>query len=181
MTRTYECMFLLDNDAVRAGWNDAKSSVSSLVSKHGGSVVTARRWDERRLAYPIRHKNRATYLLTYCELDAPQIEELRNELDISETVLRYLILATDAVPAEERELSEAEQSPEFELPEPPADDAIDVVPSAETEEKSEGETPAADGEATQEKPAEASSEASDAAPEVKAPVSAAATAEAEEN
>ena len=50
----YEGMFLIDNDTVRAGWASAKAVVTDLIAKHGGSVSSARRWDERRLAYPIR-------------------------------------------------------------------------------------------------------------------------------
>jgi len=137
MTRTYECMFLLDNEVVRAGWNDAKSSIASLVKKHGGQVVTSRRWGERRLTYPIRHRNRATYLLAYCELPPAGAGGLRRELDISETVLRYLILSSEGVPAAERELSAAEQAPDFEMPEPPEDDAIDHSPSAEQDDSSD--------------------------------------------
>ncbi len=113
MNRTYECMFLIDNDVVRAGWGAAKAGVAGLIEKHGGSTVTSRRWAERRLAYPIRHKNRATYLLTYCELDPARISTLRGDLDISESVLRYLILTAEDVPTEERELSDAENAADF--------------------------------------------------------------------
>jgi len=126
MTRTYECMFLIDNDVVRTGWDKAKGAVNGLVEKHGGTVVTARRWAERRLAYPIRHKNRATYLLSYCELDPARISGLRRELDISETVLRYLVLSADGVPDEERAQASIEDGADFVVPEPPSDDVLDV-------------------------------------------------------
>ena len=146
MTRTYECMFLIDNDAVRAGWQAAKTVVSGLVEKHGGGVQTARRWDERRLAYPIRHRNRATYLLAFCDLDPAQIDDLRRDLDINETVLRYLFLSVDAVPDEERELSAAEQSDDFVVPEPPADDAPDPEEVEESEEEAKAKSEGAEGE-----------------------------------
>ena len=123
MTRIYESMFLIDNDAVRAGWKEAKASLAALVEKHGGHVLSSRRWDERRLAYPIRHRNRATFLLTFCELAPETMADLRRDLDISETVLRYLILSRESVPQKELELSAAEQATGFEIPEPPSDDA----------------------------------------------------------
>lgn len=168
MTRTYECMFLVDNDVVRAGWQGAKKAVSDLLGKHGGGFVTSRRWAERRLAYPIRHKNRATYLLAYCDLDPIQMNDLRRDLDINETVLRYLILAAEAVPDEERELTAAEEGSEFVVPEPPADDAIDEPeprpaegaeapkPDAESKASATEETKTADG--PESKEAEAASE-----------------------
>ncbi len=122
MTRTYECMMLIDNDAVRAGWRDVKTSIAALVEKHGGKVLAARRWDERRLAYSIRQRKRATYLLAYLELDSDAPVELRRELDISEAVLRYLIVSAAGVPARELELSAAEEEAGFTIPEPPPDD-----------------------------------------------------------
>ncbi len=135
MTRTYECMMLIDNDAVRAGWRDVKTSIAALVEKHGGKVLAARRWDERRLAYSIRQKKRATYLLAYVELDSDAPVELRRELDISESVLRYLILSAAGVPAGELELSAAEEEAGFTIPEPPLDDVLEeeeeVVPDEE--------------------------------------------------
>ena len=156
MTRTYECMFLVDNDVVRAGWQGAKQAVAELLGKHGGSFVTSRRWAERRLAYPIGNRNRATYLLAYSDLDPTQMNELRRDLDISETVLRYLILAADAVPAEERELSAAEDSSEFVVPEPPADDAVDEPrPTPEEGEETKARAEGGGGTPKEAAPAEA--------------------------
>ena len=125
LTQIYEGMFLLDNDLVRGGWDGAKGVVTAALEKHGGKVHTARRWDERRLAYPIRRKQRATYLLTYYEIPGDSIPAMRREFDLSEQVLRYLMLAVEAIPEGESDLAAAEQSPDFVLPEPPADDAVD--------------------------------------------------------
>lgn len=174
MTRTYECMFLIDNDAVRAGWQDAKGTVTGLIEKHGGKPVTARRWAERRLAYPIRHKNRATYMLSYCELQPQTMNELRRDLDISEAVLRYLLLSVDEIPQEEHQLSAEENDSSFTVPEPPADDAIDEPPPSEEEEGAEG-TPKAEGEA---KPAEGEAKPAEGEAAAEAP---AATESTDEN
>ena len=53
MTQTYETMVLLDNDVVRQDWKKAKAIVTDTVAKYGGSLDCCRRWDERRLAYPM--------------------------------------------------------------------------------------------------------------------------------
>ncbi len=131
MTRIYEIMFLIDNNAVRAGWKEAKASCTALIEKHGGKVLAARRWDERKLAYPIRQRRRGTYLLAHGELEGAGVATLRRELDISETVLRYLILQAEGVPARELELARAESAPDFRVPEPPPDEV--QVGSAEPE------------------------------------------------
>ena len=48
---------------------------------------------------------------------------LRRELDLSEKVLRHLILSCEAVPETENELAAAEQAEGFLVPAPPPDDA----------------------------------------------------------
>ena len=173
MTRVYEGMFLIDNDAVRAGWAGAKTHVTDLLAKHGGEVHTARRWDERRLAYPIRHKNRATYMLAYFGIGGDGMDAFRRDLDISESVLRYLITGVEAVPEGEADKAAEENAADFQVPEPPADDAIDEPepeeePEAEAKEgekaedgekKAEGDEAKADGEKPAEAPAETETKA----------------------
>ena len=56
----YEGMFLLDNDVVRAGWDSAKGAVTETLEKHGGTIRTARRWGERKLARNILRSDWAT-------------------------------------------------------------------------------------------------------------------------
>ena len=135
LTKTYEGMFLLDNELVRENWTEAKGLVTAAVEKHGGKVLSARRWDERRLAYPIKRKNRATYLLTYCEIDGANLVGLRRDLDLSERVLRYLITSADEVPESELELAKGELAPDFAVPPPPDDDAPE--PEEEIEDRDE--------------------------------------------
>lgn len=127
MERIYEGMFLIDNAAVREDWTRAKSVVTGILEKHGGTVLSARRWDERRLAYPIKGKNRATFLLTYYSIPAESIPAMRRDFELNETVMRSLELVVDAIPDDEAELVEAEKAKDFKVPTPPDDDHIDFV------------------------------------------------------
>ena len=172
MAYIYEGMFLIDNDLVRSGWESAKGVVTGLLEKHGATVHTARRWDERALAYPIKGKRRATYLLTYFEFDGTQMPMLNRDLEITDGVLRYINLRRDEVPATEREAAGKETEADFVVPEPPADDAGTYRPvqdgsededeegaeeGAQGSEKKSEEAPAeakAEGEESEEKPAE---------------------------
>jgi len=156
MSRTYEIMYLLDNNVVRSGWKEAKAVATGLIEKHGGKVLSARRWDERALAYPIRQRRRGTYLLTYASLDANGTAGLRRELDLTESVLRYLILSAESVPQEELTLTAAESEAGFVVPEPPAEERLeeDVVEASEPEgddEDDSDEDGAAEGDAKEEK------------------------------
>jgi ribosomal protein S6 len=120
--KLYEGMFLLDNQVVRADWNAAKAVVTGALTKHGARVKTARRWDERRLAYPIQGRKRATFLLAYFEQDGAGSLSLRRDLEIDERVLRYLIRGAEELPEGELEKSQAELVAGFQIPPMPGDD-----------------------------------------------------------
>jgi len=126
-------MFLVDNAVVREDWGRAKSTVTGILEKHGATVLSARRWDERRLAYPIKGKHRATFLLAYYNIPAQQIPAMRRDFELNETVLRTLELVVDAVPETEAEFVTAEASPEFKVPTPPDDDHVEFVEEPEDE------------------------------------------------
>lgn len=98
--RTYECMCVLDNREVRKGWQPLKDAVTALFTKHGAQVLSARRWDERRLAYPINLQLRGTFLLTYFKADTQQVANIRRDMQFSDSVLRSLVVSCTEVPAE---------------------------------------------------------------------------------
>ena len=131
MTAVYESMFLLDNAVVREDWKKAKAVVTDTLEKHGAAVKSCRRWDERKLAYPIRSKNRGTFLMCYFEMGNEHIAAMRREFELNERVLRYLILRAEEVPASELELSQAENAADFVVPAPPPDDAPEPQPERE--------------------------------------------------
>lgn len=97
--RTYEAMLLLDNREVRKGWQPLKEQMTSLFTKHGAEIQSCKRWDERRLAYPIQRQLRGTYLLIYFTADTSVLGPIRRDLEFSEPVLRHLTQAIDEIPA----------------------------------------------------------------------------------
>jgi len=173
LSQIYEGMFLLDNDVVREGYEGAKALVTGALDKHGATLLSARRWDERRLAYPIKGRRRATFLITYYQIDGNEIPGLRREFDLSEKVLRYLFNSVDAVPEGEVELAQAEGATDFTVPEPPADDAPDPEPEPEEPEEGEEGEEGTSGEAAPDGAEQASEDApepaSEEAPEVASP------------
>lgn len=117
-------MFLLDNQAVRADYKAAKAVVTDTLKKHGAEVVSARRWDERRLAYTIHGRQRGTYLLTYFKAGPNAVAGIRRDAELDERILRHLVLSVEEIPAAELELSAAEGS-DYTPPPPPADDEVE--------------------------------------------------------
>jgi ribosomal protein S6 len=111
-------MCLLDNREVRKGWQPLKDSVTGLFTKHGAQILSARRWDERRLAYPIDGQQRATYLLAYLKADTQSITGIRRDLQFSDIVLRSLVLSCEEVPQ-----SAYEPEADFDVNAIPVDDS----------------------------------------------------------
>lgn len=127
-------MFLLDNREVKKGWEQAKNLPVAVLERFGAKVVSARRWEERRLAYEIKKQKRATYLLVYFEAPPEKIVTLNRELQLTEGVLRHMVLALEEFP---------------ELAFQPVDDQVDVSKikvGDEDEGPSAGPEPGAGGE-----------------------------------
>ncbi|MEM8710971.1 MAG: 30S ribosomal protein S6 [Planctomycetota bacterium] len=124
-------MVLLDNDVVRADWKKAKAIVTDTITKYEGTLHSCRRWTEKRLAYPIKRKNRATYYLAYFEMSGDKIPGFLRDFELNERVLRSLMVSVDEVSEEERKLAAEEDGTEYTVPEPPEDDALELPPEGE--------------------------------------------------
>jgi small subunit ribosomal protein S6 len=118
-------MCLLDNREVRKGWQPLKETVVGLFKKHGADMLSARRWDERRLAYPIKGQQRGTYMLAYFKADTQQVTGIRRDLQFNESVLRSLVFGCEEVPQ-----SAYEPEAEFDVNAIPVDDAPAPAPAA---------------------------------------------------
>ncbi|MCC6671763.1 MAG: 30S ribosomal protein S6 [Planctomycetes bacterium] len=118
--RLYECMLLLDNREVKKDWEGLKKDVTAKFTKHGVEILSARRWEERRLAYPIQRQKRGTYVLVYFKGATKSANSIRRELELHEPVLRYLMLSAEEVPA-----SAYEPEAAFDPNKIPADDYVE--------------------------------------------------------
>jgi small subunit ribosomal protein S6 len=100
LKRTYETVSLRDNWKGKRVWQSLKDQVCGLFTKHGATIKSAKRWDERRLAYPIQHQLRGTYLLAYYEAETSELAAIRRELEYAEAVFRHMTLACEEIPAD---------------------------------------------------------------------------------
>ena len=89
---TYEGMFLLNSVEAKRDWDAAADHVKGILTKHGAEVATNYRWDERKLAYEVNHQKRGTYYLVYFNAPAEAIASMRRDCELSELILRQLIL-----------------------------------------------------------------------------------------
>jgi len=95
----YEEMRMFD-PAVATDWDKIKAEVDRLMERAEATVLACGKWDERRLAYEIRGVKRAVYVLTYFEADPGKIAALERDAELSESIVRYLVVRADHVTEE---------------------------------------------------------------------------------
>lgn len=101
--RTYEGMFMLDPTKATQEWDNLKKQIIALVERRGGSIINAKKWGERKLAYEIKRHKRAVYLLIYFQLPSLNLNALRHDLQLSELVMRFLIVVRNKITPEEQQ------------------------------------------------------------------------------
>ena len=93
--KLYEAMFLIDSAEAARDWDGIIELISKMLTKADAEIVSIRKWDERALAYPIRRCTRGTYILTYFKGDGKKIHEIERDVQLSERIIRVLILRAD--------------------------------------------------------------------------------------
>ena len=91
----YEGMFVLDDKRANENWDGVTKEIRGLLEKHGARVYNLERWDERRLAYRIKGRSRGVYVLTGFLAPGTAITAIERDCQLSDTILRVLILRDD--------------------------------------------------------------------------------------
>lgn len=108
-THHYELMCLLRQTAA-GDLGAAVEHIREALSRHGGEIIALSKWDERRLAYEINKQKRGVYILSYVTLPTESLVSLERDLNLSETVLRWMILRADHLTVEEMQATDAQQA-----------------------------------------------------------------------
>ncbi|MCW8131707.1 MAG: 30S ribosomal protein S6 [Planctomycetota bacterium] len=90
-TRLYEVMWVVDANLARESMTKVMAGIKELVEKSGGAWVNGDKWEERRLAYPIKKKKRGMYILTHFTSANDVLGRLERNIQISDLVLRAMI------------------------------------------------------------------------------------------
>ena len=93
--RNYEIMFILStqlsDDEKKAG----VTLVEETLTKAGAVELKTEIWGDRKLAYPIKKKENGYYVLTLFQIDGTRIPEVEAKLNITESILKYMIVKND--------------------------------------------------------------------------------------
>ena len=99
----YEGMFLVDSARAGADWDGTIAAIKKTLERAKVEIVSIRKWDDRRLAYEIQHVGRGTYILTYFRADGQRIQDIEKAVQLSEKILRVLILNAEHMTQEDME------------------------------------------------------------------------------
>ncbi|MGI9014751.1 MAG: 30S ribosomal protein S6 [Phycisphaerales bacterium] len=92
--KLYEGLFLFPQSA-SADLTAAVDHVRSLLDRAKAEVLSLTKWDERRLAYDIDGNKRGLYLLAYFKAPTTNLAGLDRDCNLSEKLLRALIIRAD--------------------------------------------------------------------------------------
>ena len=101
--KLYEGMFLIDSSKAGADWDGIMAAIRTILEKAGAEIDSIKKWDDRRLAYEIKGKSRGTYILSYFRADGGRIQDIEKSVQLSEKIMRVLILSAEQLRPEDIE------------------------------------------------------------------------------
>ncbi|MDX2130621.1 MAG: 30S ribosomal protein S6 [Planctomycetota bacterium] len=109
----YEAMFLL-SQAVAADLNGAIEHIREIIARGHGEILAMRKWDDRRLAYEIEGQKRGYYVLVFFKAPGVDIAHVERDCNLSEKILRTMILRCDHMTEETIRAQDATKELEIE-------------------------------------------------------------------
>jgi small subunit ribosomal protein S6 len=147
--RLYEGMFLVESNLAAQDWQKVIDEIQRIVKRADAEVVSLKKWDDRRLTYDIRGKSRGTYILVYFNCDTDKVKGIERDVQLSELIMRVLVLRTDKMTPEDIEKATPAETVVTEQAESQSNEDIDTDETNDdddyaddTDESSEDEKPA---------------------------------------
>ena len=92
----YEAMFLINSTLDGKTTNAIFEQIKESISKNEGSIISSQLWAEkRRLSFPIRKNQEATYYFVKFKLKPSLIDKIRQAYRLNENILRVLIISSN--------------------------------------------------------------------------------------
>ena len=94
-TRLYEAMWVVDANSGREDFNKVVAGIKEVVEKGGGSWINVDKWEERKLAYPIKKKKRGLYIINHFSAPTEAVIKIDRNARLSDLILRHMILVDE--------------------------------------------------------------------------------------
>ena len=93
--RLYEGLFLVSQAALTNGLGEALDLVRGMLDRAESEVLALRKWEDRKLAYPIAGQKRGTFIIAHFNVAPSQIVNIERDCNLSEEVLRVMFTRCD--------------------------------------------------------------------------------------
>lgn len=97
MPRRYEVVYLFDSTLEEAQVNEHLERFHELLkdTDHPTPVTRTDHWGKRTLAYPVKGRDVAYYVVVEFETAAPALDEFERAIKLDESVLRHLVVLNE--------------------------------------------------------------------------------------
>lgn len=95
--KDYELTVLIHPD-LESDLDKALVKVKNLISSNGGEIINEENWGKKKLAYSISGEDFAVYVAMDLKLPAQAPQKISNTLNITDEVLRYLLVKAESRP-----------------------------------------------------------------------------------
>lgn len=109
----YEAMFLIGQNQT-GDLAGVVEHVKEIIARGHGEIVAMKKWDERRLAYEVSGQKRGLYILTYFKAPGVDVAHIERDCNLSERIMRTLILRADHLTLEEMQANDGRKELEIE-------------------------------------------------------------------
>lgn len=99
-TMNYEAMILLGQSAA-VDLAGSVGFIKDTLARYKAEIISMKKWADRPLAYPIKKQKRGLYILAYFAAPTNQLGEIERAFNLSDQVLRHLIVKADHLSVEE--------------------------------------------------------------------------------
>ncbi len=93
--RKYELTYLISDQVPENDLNKVTGKVAGFIDDLGGKVTKEDIWGRRKLVYPIKKQDFATYVTIYFNLGADKVFEFERDLRLTNTIMRHLLIVKD--------------------------------------------------------------------------------------
>ncbi|MFA4995797.1 MAG: 30S ribosomal protein S6 [Patescibacteria group bacterium] len=93
--REYELTYLISDNVPESDLNKVTGKVGGYVTSLNGKILKEEIWGRRKLAYPIKKQDFATYVTLNFSLPAEKANEFEHNIFMSSKIIRHLMIVQD--------------------------------------------------------------------------------------
>lgn len=105
----YEIAVLYHPD-LEVDLSKAEEKVTKIITDNGGKITATDNWGKRKLAYSIKKQEHAVYVFYTVEMPGSNVGKVESTLNITDEVIRYLIVRPDLKAIAKAEAAKTEKA-----------------------------------------------------------------------